>query len=460
VISEDQSLERRALQLERGSGGVLPLPRRVCMLSLHTCPLAAPGGKESGGMNVYVRELSRQLGRRGCLVDAFTRSESAAVPHIRNTDLGPNVRVIHVVAGPEAPLARGQAWDHATEFVAGVKALCQEEGLTYDLYHSHYWMSGWAGLQLAAWRPAPLVHMYHTLGVMKDLAAGPNGAHEPEPRRSVERRIALQATRIVAATPLDKAQIALHCGADPERIEVISPGVDLELFRPISPAEASARLGHGPGHRMVLFVGRLDPVKGLDTLVLAMAKVVAEEPSLRGHSCLCIVGGDKPQDPDRVDAERARIDRLARDSGLGDVIHFMGSVSQDDLPYYYSAAQVVVVPSRYESFGMVALEAMACGAPVIASDVGGLSTLVRDGRTGFLVPDGDADALARRLLPLLRDPALRAALGHHGVATAEAYGWPVIAERIDSLYDRVLAPRAAARSGAEDPCYRDVAPEP
>jgi D-inositol-3-phosphate glycosyltransferase len=188
---------------------------------------------------------------------------------------------------------------------------------------------------------------------------------------------------------------------------------------------------------MILFVGRPDPVKGLDTLLRAMALVVRAEPTLRENACLCVVGGDKTDDPAAMDAERSRIEQLRHELGLRNVVVFHGTVSQDELPYYYSAAQVLVVPSRYESFGMVALEAMACGTPVIASDVGGLSSLVRDGRTGFLVPDGDPRALADRLLPLLRDPVLRRELGHHGIATAEAYSWPTIAERIELEYEEL-----------------------
>lgn len=443
MADESAVLDHRAHELELGVGGYLPAPARIGMLSVHTCPLAAPGGKESGGMNVYVRELSRELGRRGYQVDAFTRSESAAIPHIRDTDLGPNVRVIHVVAGPEAPVSKAVAWEHTPAFVEGVRAFWAAEGRSCDLIHSHYWMSGWAALELSRTTPAPIVHMYHTLGAMKDLAAGDGGAAEIAPRRAVESEIASRVDHIVAATPLDRQQIVAHCGAAPEAVSVIPPGVDLDLFRPVPPHAAATYVGHGPDHRMVLFVGRLDPVKGLDTLVRAMAIVVEQEPSLLGNACLCIVGGEKVEHPERMDAERRRIEALCDELDLHDIVHFMGAVSQDDLPYFYSAARVVVVPSRYESFGMVALEAMACGAPVIASDVGGLSTLVRDGRTGFLVPDGDHRALAARLLPLLRDPALRRALGYHGIATADAYSWPVIAERVERLYERVWAARAA-----------------
>jgi D-inositol-3-phosphate glycosyltransferase len=439
-------LDRRAHALERGLDGLLPRPRRVCLLSVHTCPLAAPGGKETGGMNVYVRELARQLGRRGYLVDAFTRSESGEVPHIADTDLGPNVRVIHIVAGPEEHATKNETWRHAPCFAEAVLAFMGEEGITYDLYHSHYWISGWVAARLAGVHPAPIIHMYHTLGVAKDLARGAGSVPEVDERRAVEADIAAVADAIVAGSPHDEAMLVDHYGVDPAKIHVIPPGVDLDLFRPIPQEAALSYLGEGPEHRMVLFVGRLDPIKGLDTLMRAMAIVVSQDPGYRRNACLCIAGGQKTDNVAVMDAERRRIERLRIELGLGDLVHFLGSVAQDDLPYYYNAAQVVVVPSRYESFGMVALEAMACGTPVIASNVGGLATLVRDGRTGFLVRDGDPEALAGRLLPLMQDPALRRALGQHGVATAEAYAWPVIADRVEALYERVLASGAERRA--------------
>jgi D-inositol-3-phosphate glycosyltransferase len=271
----------------------------------------------------------------------------------------------------------------------------------------------------------------------------------------VEAALMAEADAIVAATEVDRRHMVELYGADAGRIEIIPPGVDLDLFRPIPPAEARVRLGQAPDHRMILFVGRMDPVKGLDTLVRAMALVMETHPDMRENACLCIVGGDRTDDPARMDAEMARVARLGAELGMGDFLSFLGPQAQEDLRDYYSAAQVVVVPSRYESFGMVALEAMACGTPVIASDVGGLSTLVRHGRTGFLVPDRDAEALAAALRCLLDNPHLRAELGEHGVATAEAYGWPVIAGDVEALYERLLAsgqrgeeamPTAASRS--------------
>lgn len=435
-------------------------PLRVCMLSVHTCPLAAPGGKETGGMNVYVRELMRQLGRRGVLVDAFTRSQSSAIPHIPDTDLGPNVRVIHVTTGPESPLPKAEAFRHLPQFVDGVRAFMAAHEVHYDLYHSHYWMSGWVAERLAERRPAPIIQMFHTLGAMKDLSRGPEDPPEIAPRQAIERELMQTVDAVVAATPVDRRHMVELYHADPARIAVIPPGVDLELFRPIPQAEALARLGDGPEHRMVLFVGRMDPVKGLDTLVHAMALLLARHPDWRHGACLCIVGGDKPDDPASMDATVRRIDEMRAALGMSDFVTFLGPQSQEKLPTYYSGAQVVVVPSRYESFGMVALEAMACGAPVIATDVGGLSTLVRDGRTGYLVPDGDVPALADRIERLFDNRVLRNELGAQAVAMAEAYSWPVIAERIEALYDEVLArPRwAALAAGRADAGAAEATP--
>lgn len=442
----DEELDRRAHELERGVDGLLPRACRICMVSVHTCPLAALGGKETGGMNVYVRELARELGRRGYLIDILTRSESSEVPHIANTDLGPNVRVAHLECGPEIPLGKHEVWLNAPDFVDNARRYMAEYGIHYDLYHSHYWISGWVARQLAEVEPAPIVHMFHTLAAMKELARGEGSAPETNDRRMVETEIVGFADAVVAATSAGREHMIELYGADERKIHIIPPGVDTGLFRPVPLREAQERIGQPPDHRMILFVGRMDPVKGLDTLIRAMAIVVERDPQWEENACLCIIGGDKTDDPALMDAEMKRVDRLRHELGLAGTVTFLGPRAQDDLPYYYSAAQVVVVPSRYESFGLVALEAMACGTPVIASNVGGLASLVRDGRTGFLVPDGDPVALADKLMPLLADPALRSALGCHGIATAEGYGWPAIAERIDAMYEHVIAEWRASRA--------------
>lgn len=406
------------------------------MLSVHTCPLAALGGKKTGGMNVYVRELSRELGRRGVQVDCFTRSENPDVPHIDDTDLGPNVRVIHVVSGPEAPASKPVIWQNLPSFVDGVRHFAKEEGIQYDVIHSHYWFSGWVAWMLESdWPGVPIVHMFHTLGHLKNLVAQTGAEQEIGQRVTVETEIVEFADRLVAATPRDRGQMITFYGADPTRISVIPPGVDLELFRPVPRCEAKAYLGLPPDHRMVLFVGRIEPLKGLDTLIRAMARVVEEVPSLGHDFCVCIIGGES--EPERMDAEMHKLDRLREELGISDVVTFLGSRDQTELPYYYSAAEMVAVPSHYESFGMVALEAMACGAPVIASDVGGLSFIVRDGETGFLIPERDIDALAEKMLLLLSRPELRDELGARGVEVAQGYCWSCIADQILALYREV-----------------------
>ncbi|HID87363.1 MAG TPA: glycosyltransferase family 1 protein, partial [Anaerolineae bacterium] len=406
------------------------------MLSVHTCPLAALGGKETGGMNVYVRELSRELARRGIAVDIFTRSQNPAIPRVNDVELGQGARVIHIKAGPEEPYHKNLVWNHLSEFVDGVRRFAREEGFSYDLFHSHYWLSGWVARALQRDWSIPVIHMFHTLGRMKNRVARSEAEREIAQRIRVETEIMAFADRIVAATPRDKAQMVELYGADPDKITVIPCGVDLELFQQIPCQEAKAELGVPGDHHLVLFVGRIEPLKGIDTLLRAMALMLEEESGWRGRVSLCIIGGDVSEDALLMDEEMRRLHRLRDELGIADVVIFAGAQAQETLPCTYSAADVVVVPSHYESFGMVALEAMACGAPVIASDVGGLSFLVEDGRTGFLVPEGDPAALADRLHRVLADRSLRDFMGIAGIKMAQGYGWPLIADQIVALYQQ------------------------
>lgn len=414
-------------------GGFIPV-RRVAMISVHTCPLATLGGKDTGGMNVYVRELTRELTRRGIAVDVFTRSQNPHLPHIIH-ELGPGGRVIHVPAGPEAPIEKHRILGYLPEFVAWVQRFAEQEGLVYDVIHSHYWLSGLAALALrSAWR-APMIQMFHTLGQMKNRVARRAEEREPPQRLEAERRLVREADHLVAATPLEKAQLAWLYGATPSHITVIPPGVDIQQFRPIPKAEARQILGFPPERRYVLFVGRIEPLKGLETLMRAVAILAQDCPTWTRDFAVVVIGGD----PDTTaDAEMRRLQQLREELGVTDLITFLGAKAQETLPYYYNAADVVVMPSDYESFGLVALEAMACGTPVIASDVGGLVYLVRDGETGLRVPRRQPIALARALDRLLRDEELRQRLGENGRRWAQGFAWPIIADRILNLYDEVL----------------------
>lgn len=406
---------------------------RVAMLSYHTCPLATLGGKDTGGMNVYVRELTRHLGQAGIHVDVFTRSQDEHAPHVSH-DLGYGNRVVHVRAGPEVPLPKPDLASFLPEFANGVREFVDAKGLGYDLIHSHYWMSGLVAQDLKAFWDTPIVHMFHTLGLMKQRVARSPDEAEGEYRLIGEMDVLRFADRIVAATPAELAQLQWLYKIDTHKVEVIPPGVDLCHFYPIPPDEAKEFIGVPPSECMLLFVGRIEPLKGIDTLI----KAIAILRSKGIYVCLSVIGGDPDQSPESTHNEMARLEAMRDEASVSDLVTFLGKRSQDTLPYYYSSAEVVVMPSYYESFGMVALEAMACGTPVVASQVGGLAFLVRDGETGFTVPADDPQSLADRLALILKDPELRRTLGENAAATAQDYAWELIAKRIISLYDDVL----------------------
>jgi D-inositol-3-phosphate glycosyltransferase len=405
---------------------------RVAMLSVHTCPLAALGGKETGGMNVYVRELARELSRMGVETDVFTRSQNPAIPRV--VPLAERARVVHLAAGPETPLARERVHAHLDEFIDGVEAWRITRGVEYDLLHSHYWLSGVSALALRERWGTPVVQMFHTLGHLKNHVARSPREAEPALRLAEEARVAAGADLLVAASPVERAELVAHGGADPGRVTVVPCGVDTTLFAPGDRAAARAALGLGPGP-LLLYVGRIAPIKGLVTLLDATARLRAEGRRAR----LFIVGGDADED---LDGHEADLRRLVGALGLDDAVTFVGAQPQERLRSYYLAADVTVLPSYYESFGMVALEAMACGSPVIASRVGGLQTTVRDGVTGLLVPEHDAPALAEALERLLSDPDLGWRLGREGVRWAGQHRWPCVADAVCRAYAR-LAARAA-----------------
>jgi len=411
--------------------------QRIAMLSVHTCPLATLGGKETGGMNVYVRDLSRELSRRGVAVDVFTRSQDLSVPRIGLGGLGELGRVIHIPAGPERPYNKNRVLDHLPEFVRRVQIFALREGLSYDLIHSHYWLSGWAARDLRASWYAPVIQMFHTLGEMKNRVAQTPEERESPRRIEIEREVMCLADRLVAATPLEKAQMSWLYGADSDKISVVPAGVDRNLFRPFPRVEAKARIGVSPQQKMILFVGRIQPLKGIDTLMKAMKRVTNQYPGWRDNLVVTIIGGDPNPDSELERAEFERLKRLRADLGIGDLVTFLGAKDQDSLLYYYSAAEMVVMPSHYESFGMVALEAMACGTPVIGSDVGGLSFSIEDGFNGYLVPGQDPDMLADKIALLLKHPSLRDHLGEQAIRWVERYDWAHVAGEILDVYQMV-----------------------
>jgi D-inositol-3-phosphate glycosyltransferase len=416
---------------------------RVAMLSYHTCPLAVLGGKDTGGMNVYVRELTRQLGRIGVHVDVFTRSQDEHVPHVLH-DLGFGNRVVHVPAGPEVPLPKEELAAYIDQFVGGIQEFAASKGLVYDLIHSHYWMSGLAAEALKADWHVPVIQMFHTLGVMKQRVARSAEESEGEYRLNGERQVLRMADRIVAATQAELAQLQWLYQANTRKIVVIPPGVDLSRFYPIPVDEAKEAIGVDTCSRMLLFVGRIEPLKGIDTLIQAI-DIMRQNGTMGEDVCLALIGGETDVSPQNVSQEMARLQEMRQQYNLGSFVTFLGQRSQETLPYYYSAAEAVVVPSVYESFGMVALEAMACGTPVVASEVGGLAFLVQDHKTGFTVPFAEPRALADKLADLLHDENMRRRMGAQAAMFALDYSWEKITNRVKSLYDEVL--EVSSRSG-------------
>lgn len=417
---------------------------RVAMLSVHSSPLARLGGKEAGGMNVYVRELARELGSRGVPVDIFTRSQDREAPTVEPLSCG--VRVINLHTGPAAPYDKNWVLTYLPEFVSRVRCFADGEDLSYDLIHSHYWLSGEAALRLRRSWGVPVVHMFHTLGAMKNSVARSKEETETGRRIAIERRLMQEVDTVVAATPLDRAQMVWNYGADSERIRVVPCGVDLRRFQPSEQAAARARLGLPLNERLLVCVGRMEPLKGMDALIRALALLRSQGHPWSAELRVLLVGGDPEGRPDEWNAEQRRLDALRHELGVAEQVRFVGAQPQELLPAYFAAADLVAVPSHYESFGMVALEALASGAAVLASNAGGLALTIEDGRSGLLFPPDDHTALAAQVARLLDDPAFADELRAGARRRAAEYSWGSVARRITAIYAELVSQREAERA--------------
>jgi D-inositol-3-phosphate glycosyltransferase len=411
----------------------LSVVRRLAVLSFHTSPLTQPGTGDGGGMNVYVRELSSALAGAGVDCDVYTRSwRRGLVPVV---EVEPGFRVHHVPAGPEASVAKEDLPQHLDQFTAGVLDRIETAGRP-DVIHANYWLSGVSGHALKHRLELPLVSTFHTLARVKAEEA----AEEHDRRARSEADVIGCSDAILANSAGEAAQLERLYGAVPDRIEVVPPGVDHHLFSPGDQRAARAQLGLGAGP-VLLFAGRIQPLKGADIAVRALAALRSERPSDRAGprsrpATLLLVGG-----PSGVDgnAELARLHHLVADLGLQERVQFIAPQPHGRLALYYRAADVCLVPSRSESFGLVALEAAACGTPVVAAAVGGLSTLVAHGVSGFLVEGRDPEVYASYVARLLEDRALARALSAQAAALACSYRWSITAARLRRLYADLTA---------------------
>lgn len=395
---------------------------RIAQISAHTSPLAPPGGSTTGGMNVYVLELSRELARLGYEIDIFTRRDGDLAPV---EELAPNLRLVRIDAGPAAPIDKEAIVGYLPDFARNMRDFIARQGPSYDAIHSHYWQSGWVGTLLAREMRVPQIVMFHTLGEVKNRAR----ISEQEPKRRIrhERTIARRATAIVTASAHERFLLEQYYGADPGRIYTIPCGIDTDRFRPLDRAASRQKLGLPEDRPVVIWVGRLERLKGVDILLGALAQLETRD------FTLLIVGGD-----DGASVLRAELEAQAAEAGITANVRFTGPIPHDDLPVYYSAADVCAVPSYYESFGLAAVEAMACGIPVVASRVGGLVSTVSDGVSGYLIPWRCPEPFAEKLEVLFGNPELRANFGRAARESVKRFRWETVALEVAAVYDRAL----------------------
>lgn len=403
-------------------------PRRIGLLSVHTSPLEQPGAGDSGGMNVYLASLARHLGRRGHAVDVFTRAAGGDLPPQLALDDG--VTVHHIPAGPPGA-TKAELASHLCAFYLGTAR--HPVAAELDVLHGHYWMSGWVGRHLRRRHGTPLVQSFHTLGRVKNDLLAPGDLPEPALRLAAEDRIVADADAVVAGTPQEARDLEHLYGATPGAVRIVPAGVDLDVFTPdIDRHAARQALGGG---RIVLFVGRLQPLKAPDLAVRALAALDHVMPDDGMPTRLVIVGGTSG--PPLGDAHPTALRRLAEELGVSDRVALLAPRPQHELAALYRAADAVIVPSHSESFGLVALEAQACGTPVVTSDVGGLRSVVGPG--GTLVTPRVPEAFAAALAPYLTDAALRSRASTAARVTAEDYGWDATAEATLAVYRDVIA---------------------
>jgi D-inositol-3-phosphate glycosyltransferase len=383
-------------------------------------------------MNVYVRELARELSTLGVPVDIFTRRSDPETPE--TVEICPGVNVVTILAGPPTPLDKNAVFAHLNEFASQAAIYSVLRGVRYDVIHAHYWLSGWAAHLLKRYWDAPFLMMFHTTAHMKNAVAATADRETPL-RLDIERQLIDRADGLIAANPDERADLIWRQRLPTDKVCTVPPGVDLIRFSPGTTDDrlvARRELGIGPNLSTVLFVGRIDPIKGLDTLLEA-TRLLGTHPA---SPTVLLVGGDLDSRGQPTGA-LARVSADAASLGLEHRVRFIGAQPQERLPLFYRAADVVAVPSRYESFGLVAVEAMACGAPVVASRVGGLRYTIEEGASGLLVPHNDPAALASALAAVLDDPALRARIRQGAVEIAGRYAWPAVAAQILHVYERL-----------------------
>ncbi len=423
-----------------------PRPRRVAVLSIHTSPLDQPGTGDAGGMNVYIVETARRLAESGVEVEIFTRGTSSSLPP--TVEMAPGVTVRHITAGPFEGLLKQDLPGQLCAVTAGVMRAeaARPEGW-FDLIHSHYWLSGQVGWLASERWNVPLVHSMHTMAKVKNRDLAEGDAPEPTMRLIGEEQVVAASDRLIANTDDEAHELVDLYGADPHRVDVVHPGVDLDLFSPGDVAGARRRRGLAEDAVVLLFVGRIQPLKAPDVLVRAAAEMVARDPSLRRRLVVVVCGGPSGSG---LSQPTALID-LARELGIADLVRFEPPSDRATLVDWYRAADVAVVPSHSESFGLVAVEAQACGTPVVAAAVGGLRTAVADHVSGLLVHGHDPRDFATAITSITAQPRLRGELSAGAHMHAAAFGWSSTTAGLLNSYSAAMANAAVGTAVAAVP---------
>src|SRR6266568_5523430 len=403
--------------------------KRLAVISYHTCPLSDETDAEIGGMNIYVLELSKSLSKKGYYLDVFTRSQNENSPRV--VQVNERLRVIHMPAGPEEPLSKKEIEQYIPEFLEHFYAFVQKEQLVYQIVSCHYYLSGIIGEDIKKKIGIPLVMTFHTLGLMKNLVARSDDERESKERIETELHLVQESDQVIATGKTDAQYIQYLYDGDPEKIVVLTPGVDLNLFKPMDKVAAKRKIGAQIDEKLILFVGRIEPLKGIDVLLYALKILLTARPSLR--VCVWIVGGDISQDADEWPKELKKLSELREVLGIRTSVKFVGRKTQNELPTYYNAADLMVMPSHYESFGITAVEAMACGVPVITTDVTGVSKLIDEKHSILITSANNPIGLAQRIKMLLCDEKEYEKLSHSVAQNVRDLSWDNAADQFISL---------------------------
>lgn len=415
--------------------------KRIAMLTDNADPLVPLGGHEAGGENVYVYELAKALGRLGWTIDVYTRWSYPKTARIAK--MGENVRVIRLEAGPVEFIPKEKLFPYMQAYIDSFCEYVSKNKLDYLLLHGNYYLSSWAAVQLGKKLKIPVVSTFHTLGVVKHKALN---SHDPSPKDRIDTELEVMhgEDRLIATSTVMKDEIMEFYKINPKKITVIPGGVNLKRFSSLPQHLARRILNINPNRIIVLYVGRMERRKGIDTLLHAMSELGKMMPERRKF-LRCYIAGGEPrhrwyrgeENPDKI--ERERLKKIVDELGIKDMVRFIGGMNRENLPYYYSAADITVVPSYYEPFGLVPLESMACGTPVVASNTGGLKYTIRDGKCGYLVPPRDHKLFAAKMYVLLENSTIRKHFRENGMERVKRFfGWEAVALQMSSFYNDII----------------------